>query len=128
MDIFVLNDALLKYLSSGEKDSCSYGTYLLNQVLSTAKDLTSDEQVIFSSNPFLILKLLFIQVFNLTFINELSQGLLNLCFSSPWYAKLGFCHGVKFLLESFPRNWIVELSLQLFSSLLFVTQELCNEV
>lgn len=58
----------------------------------------------------------------------MSEKMGSLCYERAWYAKLGGCIAIKFMIENCSLRWIYENMFTFLKALLFVMMDLTGEV
>jgi hypothetical protein len=58
----------------------------------------------------------------------LAERMCSLCYERAWYAKLGGCIAIKFLVERMAMRWVHEHLFLFLTALLFVMMDLTGEV
>jgi transformation/transcription domain-associated protein len=58
----------------------------------------------------------------------LAERMCSLCYERAWYAKLGGCIAIKFLVERMAMRWVYEPLFLFLTALLFVMMDLTGEV
>jgi hypothetical protein len=58
----------------------------------------------------------------------LAERMCSLCYERAWYAKLGGCIAIKFLVERMAMRWVYEHLFLFLTALLFVMMDLTGEV
>lgn len=58
----------------------------------------------------------------------LAERMCSLCYDRAWYAKLGGCIAIKFLVERMALRWVFEHLFQFVKAQLFVMMDLTGEV
>lgn len=72
--------------------------------------------------------LLPLQACQLPLMEYLAERMCSLCYERAWYAKLGGCIAIKFLVERMAMRWVYEHLFLFLTALLFVMMDLTGEV
>jgi transformation/transcription domain-associated protein len=72
--------------------------------------------------------LLLFQACQLPLMEYLAERMCSLCYERAWYAKLGGCIAIKFLVERMAMRWVHEHLFLFLTALLFVMMDLTGEV
>ena len=112
MDPLVLIDALASIMGNEEKELCKPGHLALSLILDTATAIMGSKD----------------RASQLPLMDYMSEKLCALCYERPWYAKLGGCIAIQFLLERLPLLWLMNHQFQFIRALLFVINDLTGEV
>jgi hypothetical protein len=68
------------------------------------------------------------QACQLPLMEYLAERMCSLCYERAWYAKLGGCIAIKFLVEHMAMRWVHEHLFLFLTALLFVMMDLTGEV
>lgn len=71
---------------------------------------------------------LLFQACQLPLMEYLAERMCSLCYERAWYAKLGGCIAIKFLVERMAMRWVHEHLFLFLTALLFVMMDLTGEV
>ncbi|PSN44253.1 Transcription-associated protein 1 [Blattella germanica] len=112
MDPLVLIDSLAVIMAHEEKELCKPGHLALVLILETAIKILGSKQ----------------KACQLPFMEYLAERMCALCYERAWYAKLGGCIAIKFLVEHMAMRWVHEHLFLFLTALLFVMMDLTGEV
>lgn len=112
LDPLVLVDAIAVIMGHEEKELCKPGHLALMLMLGTATTLLGSKEL----------------ACRLPLIEYLSERMCSLCYERAWYAKLGGCHAIKFMVERCALKWLYEHMFTFLKALLFVMMDLTGEV
>ncbi|KAJ1522938.1 hypothetical protein ONE63_002077 [Megalurothrips usitatus] len=112
MDAMVLLDALAVIMGHEEKELCKPGRLALVLILQTAINILGSKE----------------RACRLPMMEYLAERMCSLCYDRAWYAKLGGCIAIKFLVERMALRWVFEHLFQFVKAQLFVMMDLTGEV
>ncbi|KAJ9592433.1 hypothetical protein L9F63_015849, partial [Diploptera punctata] len=112
MDPLVLIDSLAVIMGHEEKELCKPGHLALVLILKTAVYILGSKQ----------------KACQLPLMEYLAERMCSLCYERAWYAKLGGCIAIKFLVEHMAMRWVHEHLFLFLTALLFVMMDLTGEV
>ncbi|GFG36813.1 hypothetical protein Cfor_08647 [Coptotermes formosanus] len=112
MDPLVLIDSLAVIMGHEEKELCKPGHLALVLILETAINILGSKQ----------------KACQLPLMEYLAERMCSLCYERAWYAKLGGCIAIKFLVERMAMRWVYEHLFLFLTALLFVMMDLTGEV
>ncbi|XP_069681279.1 transformation/transcription domain-associated protein isoform X3 [Periplaneta americana] len=112
MDPLVLIDSLAVIMGHEEKELCKAGHLALVLILETAINILGSKQ----------------KACQLPLMEYLAERMCSLCYERAWYAKLGGCIAIKFLVERMAMRWVYEHLFLFLTALLFVMMDLTGEV
>lgn len=112
MDAMVLLDALAVIMGHEEKELCKPGRLALVLILQTAFNILGSKE----------------RACRLPMMEYLAERMCSLCYDRAWYAKLGGCIAIKFLVERMALRWVFEHLFQFVKAQLFVMMDLTGEV
>ena len=64
----------------------------------------------------------------LPFITIFTRRITENCFQRAWYSKSGACQILAHIIDEFPLTWLHNNDYVIFSSLMFIIRDLCDEV
>ncbi|KAL5497639.1 hypothetical protein EMCRGX_G014148 [Ephydatia muelleri] len=112
IDVHVMLDAIVKCVSSDEKELCKIGAMTLALIIDTATTIVGDKE----------------KASELPLFEAAADRLCGCCYEQAWYAKNGGCLAIRFLMEKMPLKWVMNHQLAFVMALLFVLLDLSNEV
>ncbi|XP_017777683.1 PREDICTED: transformation/transcription domain-associated protein isoform X2 [Nicrophorus vespilloides] len=112
LDPLVLVDALAVIMGHEEKELIKPGRVALIIMLNTATHLLGSKDL----------------ACRLPLIEYMAEKMCGLCYERAWYAKLGGCHAIQFMVERCARKWVYEHMFTFLKALLFVMMDLTGEV
>ena len=112
IDVHVMLDAIVKCVSSDEKELCKIGSMTLALIIDTATTIVGDKE----------------KASELPLFEAAADKLCGCCYEQAWYAKNGGCLAIKFLMEKMPLKWVMNHQLAFVMALMFVLLDLSNEV
>ncbi|KAI6180608.1 FAT domain-containing protein [Aphelenchoides besseyi] len=114
MDGSLLIDVICQSLSDSCKEFSQAGIVALRYINVVTR-------YVFNTNDWQI-------AYKLSFFGRLLRSISNLCYRRDWYAKLGGCTALRFFMEDFPSEFVID-NVQIFINAFFTTiASLADEV
>ncbi|CAH2988559.1 unnamed protein product [Chilo suppressalis] len=112
LDALVLVDAVAVVMGHEEKELCKPGHLALVLMIETAATVLGSKE----------------RACRLPLMEYLAERMSALCYERAWYAKLGGCIAVKFMVEKMAPEWVYKHIFTFLKSVLFVMMDLTGEV
>ncbi|XP_013181191.1 PREDICTED: transformation/transcription domain-associated protein [Papilio xuthus] len=112
LDALVLIDAIAVVMGHEEKELCKPGHLALVLIIETAATVLGSKE----------------RACRLPLMEYLAERMSSLCYERAWYAKLGGCIAVKFMLEKMAPEWVYKHVFTFLKAVLFVMMDLTGEV
>ncbi|XP_050553861.1 transcription-associated protein 1 isoform X13 [Spodoptera frugiperda] len=112
LDPLVLVDAIAVIMGHEEKELCKPGHLALVLMIETAATVLGSRE----------------RACRLPLMEYLAERMSALCYERAWYAKLGGCIAVKFMVEKMAPEWVYKHVFTFLKAVLFVMMDLTGEV
>ncbi|XP_072179557.1 transformation/transcription domain-associated protein-like [Diadema setosum] len=112
MDPHVLVDAISACMAHEEKELCKTGQLALTVIVETAAAVMGSKA----------------RACQLSIFEYVADRMCNCCYERAWYAKLGGCIAIKFMMENMDICWVQSHLYIFLKALLFVMMDLTGEV
>ncbi|XP_063838916.1 transcription-associated protein 1 [Ostrinia nubilalis] len=112
LDALVLVDAIAVVMGHEEKELCKPGHLALVLMIETAATVLGSKE----------------RACRLPLMEYLAERMSALCYERAWYAKLGGCIAVKFMVEKMAPEWVYKHIFTFLKAVLFVMMDLTGEV
>ncbi|XP_038044323.1 transformation/transcription domain-associated protein-like isoform X2 [Patiria miniata] len=112
MDPLVLMDAIASCMAYEEKELCKTGHLAMSFVVETAAVVMGSKY----------------RACQLPLFEHMAERMCGCCYERAWYAKLGGCIAIKFMMERMDLCWIQGHLYQFLKALFFVMMDLTGEV
>ncbi|CAH0749160.1 unnamed protein product [Diatraea saccharalis] len=112
LDALVLVDAIAVVMGHEEKELCKPGHLALVLMIETAATVLGSKE----------------RACRLPLMEYLAERMSALCYERAWYAKLGGCITVKFMVEKMAPEWVYKHIFTFLKAVLFVMMDLTGEV
>ncbi|KAL4715075.1 hypothetical protein ACJJTC_012122 [Scirpophaga incertulas] len=112
LDALVLVDAIAVVMGHEEKELCKPGHLALVLMIETAATVLGNKE----------------RACRLPLMEYLAERMSALCYERAWYAKLGGCIAVKFMVEKMAAEWVYKHIFTFLKAVLFVMMDLTGEV
>ncbi|KPJ11920.1 Transformation/transcription domain-associated protein [Papilio machaon] len=112
LDALVLIDAIAVVMGHEEKELCKPGHLALVLIIETAATVLGSKE----------------RACRLPLMEYLAERMSSLCYERAWYAKLGGCIAVKFMLEKMAPEWVYKHVFTFLKAVLFVMMDLTGEL
>ncbi|GBP38089.1 hypothetical protein EVAR_95217_1 [Eumeta japonica] len=112
LDALILVDAIAMVMGHEEKELCKPGHLALVLMIETAATVLGGKE----------------RACRLPLMEYLAERMAALCYERAWYAKLGGCIAVKFMVEKMALEWVYKHIFTFLKAVLFVMMDLTGEV
>ncbi|XP_030846194.1 transformation/transcription domain-associated protein [Strongylocentrotus purpuratus] len=112
MDPHVLIDAISACMAHEEKELCKTGQLAMTVIVETAAAVMGSKA----------------RACSLSIFEYVADRMCNCCYERAWYAKLGGCIAIKFMMENMDMCWVQSHLYLFLKALLFVMMDLTKEV
>lgn len=112
LDALVLVDAIALVMGHEEKELCKPGHLALVLMIETAATALGSKE----------------RACKLPLMEYLAERMAALCYERAWYAKLGGCIAIKFMVEKMSSEWVTSHVFAFLKAVLFVMMDLTGEV
>nr|XP_054766791.1 transformation/transcription domain-associated protein-like [Lytechinus pictus] len=112
MDPHVLVDAISACMAHEEKELCKTGQLAMTVIVETAAAVMGSKA----------------RACQLSIFEYVADRMCNCCYERAWYAKLGGCIAIKFMMENMDMCWVQSHLYLFLKALLFVMMDLTKEV
>ncbi|XP_077979126.1 transformation/transcription domain-associated protein-like [Glandiceps talaboti] len=112
MDPHVMVDAIAACMAHEEKELCKTGQLALTLMVETATTIMGTKE----------------RACQLPLFEYVVEKMCECCYHRAWYAKLGGCIAIKFLMEKMAIKWVLQHQFMCLKALLFVMMDLQGEV
>ena len=112
LDVFAMIDTIAKCMCLEDRECSEVGELALGLILDTATVLIGDKD----------------KAANLALFIVIGDKMCECCYKRVWFAKSGGCSALAYLVEKMPLKWIMNQQLIFLMALMFVLQDLTNDV
>ncbi|XP_070565955.1 transformation/transcription domain-associated protein-like isoform X2 [Ptychodera flava] len=112
MDPHVMVDAIAACMAHEEKELCKTGQLAMSLMVDTATAIMGSKE----------------RACQLPLFEYVVEKMCACCYQRAWYAKLGGCIAIKFLMEKMSMRWVLQHQFMCLKALLFVMMDLQGEV